>query len=140
MAILLLTGPLRRAMVDALKGSPGVAAIVGDRVFDYVPNKPQIPYVRIEQASAVPYENNCSVGSDARVNVAAFIARDPLNLDNTVDFGNAIIAALDDQDLALDTGYVLSLSVDSFQTIQDQGDQSLYHLILRFAAITVQSR
>lgn len=140
MTIAVLTAPLRKAMIAALKGSPQVAAFAGDRVFTYVPAKPQYPYVRFEQPSAIPYENNCGPGSDIRGYISGFIARDPTNLDNAEQFGNAAIAALDDQDLALDTGAVISLSVDGFQVLEDQGDQSLLHWVLRYTAITAQSR
>lgn len=140
MTIALLTAPLRKAMIEALKGSPAVAAYAGDRVFTYVPKKPEYPYIRFEQPSAIPYENNCGPGADIRGYISGFIARDALALDNAEQFGSAAIAALDDQDLSLDTGSVISLSVDSFQVLQDQGDQSLLHWVLRYTAITAQSR
>jgi hypothetical protein len=126
------SSPLRRAMIAAVKASAACVAIQDDRCFDYVPTSPRQPYTRVEYPYGIPYEMTCGTGGELVIQVSGFTAGDPGVL------SAALIAALDEQELPLDTGYILSLTLDSFQALQDQADQTLKHLVLKFRAITLE--
>lgn len=51
--------PLQAAVVAALKEDPGLAALIGERVYDRVPAKPVAPYVTIGDAQIVDDSSAC---------------------------------------------------------------------------------
>lgn len=128
--------PLRAAVIQALLASPAVTAIVGTRVFDYVPTKPVLPYIRIGQVNYSSYQETCSIGIDAKFNISAFL--EGINNTPTSDIGNAILAVVGDVDLDLGNGLSAETKLDGAQVLTDQGDQAVKHCIWRIAALTRQ--
>jgi hypothetical protein len=132
-----LSGPLRRAVVAALQADPGVAALVGARVYDYVSAVPAYPFLRCTTTTASPWEATGGVrGSLARLQVDAFVkghgrgSVEPLTA--------AVVAALDEADLAIAGGTVLSLQWRQTLTLEDPAEQGVTHGVVEFESIAAQ--
>lgn len=129
-----LSGPLRRAAVAALLADPGVAALAGTRVYDYVPAAPAFPFLRCSTAITQPWEATGEVhGSLIRLQVDAFTkgyghaSAEPL--------AAAVVAALDEADLALSEGVLLSLQWRQTRLLDDPAEQGVTHGVIEFESI-----
>ncbi|WP_225768509.1 DUF3168 domain-containing protein [Inquilinus sp. Marseille-Q2685] len=129
-----LSGPLRRAVVAALQADPGVAALAGGRVYDHVPAAPAYPFLRCTTTIASPWEATGSVqGSLIRLQVDAFAkgygraSAEPL--------AAATVAALDEADLAVPDGSLVSLQWRQTRMLDDPAEQGVVHAVIEFDAI-----
>jgi hypothetical protein len=67
--------PLQAALVAKLKGTPAIAALVGGRVFDRFPLKPDYPAIAVgtaDQSVAVEEAEDCTEGSENFIQVQVF--------------------------------------------------------------------
>jgi hypothetical protein len=138
---------VRRAIIAALRASVDVQAVVGTRVFDYVPAEPVYPYIRVGQiATSIPYEDTCSIGMESQLLIHGFTSSNLVGSDagipvaDTSSLGKPILAVLDEQDLDLDNAFTLWLRLENFQVLQDQADQAVKHCVWRFSFVTGQDR
>ena len=129
-----LSGPLRRAMIATLQADPGVAAQVGTRVYDYVSTAPAYPFLRCTTVIASPWEATGGVrGSLVQLQVDAFTkgygraSAEPL--------AAAVVAALDEADLALPEGFLLSLQWRQTRMLDDPAEQGVVHGVIEFETI-----
>jgi len=129
-----LSGPLRRAVVATLQADPGVAAQVGTRVYDYVSTAPAYPFLRCTTVIASPWEATGGVrGSLVQLQVDAFTkgygraSAEPL--------AAAVAAALDEADLALPEGFLLSLQWRQTRMLDDPAEQGVTHGVIEFESI-----
>ncbi|TSD85622.1 DUF3168 domain-containing protein [Mycobacterium sp. KBS0706] len=129
-----LSGPLRRAMIATLQADPGVAAQVGTRVYDYVSTAPAYPFLRCTTVIASPWEATGGVrGSLVRLQVDAFTkgygraSAEPL--------AAAVVAALDEADLALPEGFLVSLQWRQTRMLDDPAEQGVVHGVIEFETI-----
>ncbi|OWJ68707.1 DUF3168 domain-containing protein [Inquilinus limosus] len=129
-----LSGQLRRAVVAALLADPGVVALVGTRIYDYVPAAPAYPFLRCTTAIASPWEATGAVqGSLVRLQVDAF----------TKDYGRAsaellaaaVVAALDEADPAIPEGSLVSLQWRQSRLLDDPAEQGVTHGVIEFESI-----
>ncbi|KGM34993.1 DUF3168 domain-containing protein [Inquilinus limosus] len=129
-----LSGQLRRAAVAALLADPGVAALVGTRIYDYVPAAPAYPFLRCTTAIASPWEATGAVqGSLVRLQFDAF----------TKDYGHAsaellaaaVVTALDEADLAFPEGSLVSLQWRQTRLLDDPAEQGVTHGVIEFESI-----
>lgn len=132
-----LSGPIRKAVVDKLKADPGINALVGQKVYDYVSAAIRFPYIRCTTTISTPWEATGGVrGSLITVQVDSFAAGygpevvDPLNA--------AIVAALDEADLAVTGGYALYMQWQQTQTLPDPGEQGAYHGVVEFETVAAE--
>jgi hypothetical protein len=93
---------LQAALVGRLKSDPGVTAVVGQRVYDEVPNNPQFPYISIGDNQVLPDKAECIDGTEIFWQLDGW-ARDP-TFPTTKQISKAVVACLDDIELTL-TGY-----------------------------------
>jgi hypothetical protein len=103
---------LQAAIVGKLKNDPGVQAVVGQRVYDEVPNNPTFPYISIGDNQVLPDKADCIDGTEIYWQLDGW-ARDP-TFPMTKQISKAVVACLDDQDITV-TGY--SAIVCEIQTI-----------------------
>jgi uncharacterized protein DUF3168 len=93
---------LQAALVGKLKADAGVQAVVGQRVYDRVPNNPTFPYISLGDNQVLPDKADCIDGTEV------FWQIDGWERDQTFpmakQISKAIVAALDDQALTV-TGY-----------------------------------
>ena len=132
-----LSGPARRAIVAALLNDPGVAALVGGRVYDYVSAAPTYPFLRCTTATVTPWEATGAVrGGSSLMQVDAF----------TKDYGRtvveqlvaAVVVTLDETELDLDGATLLSLQWRQTRILDDPADQSIAHGVVEFEVIAAQ--
>jgi len=129
-----LSGPLRRAVVATLQADPGVAAQVGTRVYDYVSTVPAYPFLRCTTMIASPWEATGAIrGSLVRLQVDAFtkgygrVSAEPL--------AAAVVAALDEAELALPEGFLVSLQWRQTRMLDDPAEQGVVHGVIEFETI-----
>lgn len=129
-----LSGPLRRAAVAALQADPDVAALVGSRVYDYVPATPAFPFLRCSTAITQPWEATGDVhGSLIRLQVDIF----------TKGYGHAtaeplaaaVVAMMDEADLALPEGFLMSLQWRQTRLLDDPAEQGVTHGVIEFEGV-----
>lgn len=132
-----LSGPIRKAVVDKLKADPGIAALVGEKIYDYVASGSKFPYVRCTTTITTPWEVSGNVrGSLILVQVDAFAhgygreVVEPINA--------AIVAALDEQDLQLGEGYPLYIQWMQTQTLSGPSEQGVYHGVVEFETVAAE--
>lgn len=129
-----LSGPLRRAVVAALQGDPGVAAAVGTRIYDYVPAAPAYPFLRCTTAIVSPWEATGAVqGSLVRLQVDAFTKG--YGRGSAEPLATAVAAALDEADLALPEGFLVSLQWRQTRLLDDPAEQGVTHGVIEFESI-----
>jgi hypothetical protein len=127
---------VQAAIIAALKAHGPLVAIVGTRVYDYVPDTVDgIAYVRVAVPVWVPYQATGVVGGDITQAVHGF-TRD-YDSAEAIAIQKAIHGALADQDLILSDGYVLEFNPLGSQILDDDsGDQGSYHILSSYQVIT----
>lgn len=128
--------PLMLAVMRALRDNTAVKAIVGGRVRDYVEAMETWPFLRIDPIDSAPFEASGWVGSQCAVTVHAFVKDEPST--KTIQTLDAlIVAALDEADLPLSAGSLLSLDHRRTNVIPDVEGPGSWHGIVRFEATIV---
>ncbi|MGK9234526.1 DUF3168 domain-containing protein [Inquilinus limosus] len=132
-----LSGPLRRAVTAALQADPGVAVLAGGRVYDYASAAPAYPFLRCAAVIAQPWEATGGVrGSLIRLQVDSFTkgygraSAEPL--------AAAVVAALDEADLALPDGFLVSLQWRQTRLLDDPAEQGVVHGVIEFECIAAE--
>jgi hypothetical protein len=132
-----LSGLVRQAVVEALKADPDVAALVGARIHDYVSAAPAYPLLRCTTMVATPWEATGGLhGSRVLVQVDAFAkgyGRGPIE-----PLVAAVVAALDEADLAISGSTLLSLQWRQTRTMDDPAEQGVTHGVVEFESIAAQ--
>lgn len=103
---------LQSAIISKLKADTGVQAVVGNRVYDKVPNNPTFPYISLGDNQVIPDKAECIDGTEVFWQIDGW-ERDP-QFPMAKQISKAVVAALDDQPLTV-TGY--SAIVVEFNTI-----------------------
>lgn len=130
--------PLTVAVMKALRAAPPVVAIVADRVRDYVNVDETWPFLRIDPIDVEPFEASGSVGSECAVTVHAFVKGEKsTKAIQTLDA--AIVTPLDEVDLPLTAGTLLSLNHRRTNVVADVEGPSSWHGIVRFEATIVEA-
>ncbi|MGE7415441.1 DUF3168 domain-containing protein [Methylobacterium tarhaniae] len=128
---------LTSAAMLALANDPGVVAIVGDRVRDYVETKPQWPFLRLDPVTVTPWEASCWVGMEADLVVHSFVRADR-STRGVQRLNAAVVAALDEAALPLSEGVLLGLDHRGSTTGPDTAEPASWHGIVRFRALVVE--
>src|SRR5215813_3932225 len=92
---------LQAALVSTLKNNAGVQAVVGQRIYDEVPNNPTFPYVSIGDNQVLPDKADCIDGTEIFWQLDGW-ARDP-HFPVCKQISKAVIAAMDDLPLTIDS-------------------------------------
>lgn len=99
-------GALVAALRTALKADPGIAALVGSKVYDQVPGDARgqsddahPPWVAIGPIVSRRHEDNCFMAWSPRVRI--YCASTAFGRGEAWDIADAVNAALDQKDLAL---------------------------------------
>ena len=129
-----LSGPLRNVVVAALLADPGITALVGSRVYDYVPAAPAYPFLRCITTIALPWEATGGVrGSLIRLQVDTFTKG--YGHDSAEPLAAAVAAALDEVDLPLSQGSVVSLRWLQSKLLDDPAEQGVVHGVIEFESV-----
>jgi len=120
---------LQAAIVGKLKNDPGVQAVVGQRVYDEVPNNPTFPYISIGDNQVLPDKANCIDGTEIFWQLDGW-ARDP-TFPMTKQISKAVVAALDDQAITV-TGYAVVVCEISTVNYLHDPDGITRHVAINF--------
>jgi hypothetical protein len=132
-----LSGSVRQAVVEALKADPDVAVLVGARIYDYVSAAPAYPFLRCTTMAATPWEATGGLhGSQILVQVDAFAKG--YGRGRIEPLVAAVVAVLDEADLALSGGTLLSLQWRRTRTLDDPTEQGVTHGVVEFESIAAK--
>ena len=126
---------LQKGLVTSLKADAGVAALVGDRVYDEPPQAATRPYVRIGAIEPRPFRTDC--GSAARVTFGIEVySRPNSGRVECTQCAEAIVDALDEQEGSVTVeNYTLTSLQWATQTVGRDSDGQSYTGIIAFNAI-----
>lgn len=132
----MLTDPTT-SLLDAIKArllnDANITSLIGDRLFDRIPNNPTFPYLSIGEVQVLPELAEATDAATAHVTLHSW---DRFKGSDAVkSIGKYVIAALHDQDLTLDDGAVQSLLLESARTLPDP-DGLTKHGVYQFAILT----
>ncbi|WLB43021.1 DUF3168 domain-containing protein [Bradyrhizobium ottawaense] len=123
-----------RATIEAkLRADPALAALIGDRIFDRVPNKPDYPLVTIGNMQVIPESAD---GVDAAETAVTIHVWDQFkHADKSRKVGGAVINALHDEGLTTADSGTQSVLLESANYIRDP-DGVTNHAVLTFSILT----
>ena len=127
------TGALKTAFITALENDLGVQALVGDRIYDTVPQSGQKPYIRIGPMNSSPFEADCINGGD--VDFAAHAFTKECDRDKASDIGAAIVIAAQVR-LDLGSGIWADMIVTGWSVTEDTGEKGAWHARVDLNATT----
>lgn len=96
--------PVREAVIQALRADAGIQAIVGQRVYESVPDDILMPYIRYGVPIIRPFEATGIGGIDMDATIHAF--DNSADTDRVMRLMEAIRACLQEQELTLAGGAV----------------------------------
>jgi len=120
---------LHAALISKLKADAGVAALVGARVYGGVPEGPTFPYISLGPVQVLPDKAECIDGTEVFYQIDGW-ARDPTT-PKAKQLSKAIVAALDDQDIAVSNYAVIVTEISSINHLPDP-DGITAHCVLSF--------
>lgn len=131
-----LTDPsidLQRALVAKFKATEPLTALIDDRVFDSVLPGAVYPYVTLGEAQIFPELGEETDAADTSITIHAWSQKPGYG--EVKQIGAAIIAALHDAELEIDTGVVQSLLLESARYLRDP-DGKTSHGVFTFDILT----
>lgn len=128
------TLPVLKAMVAALKGDAGVAAIVGDRVYDRAPQSVTFPMVSLGPTYAQPAIETIG-GEGWEVSVTLDLWTRGGGRAVAASLMAAAVDALHNADIALDAGTTVLCRLESQHVMMEQ-DGVTHHGIQRWRVLT----
>ena len=120
---------LHAALISKLKADAGVSALVGARVYGGVPEGPTFPYISLGPVQVLPDKAECIDGTEVFYQIDGW-ARDP-TVPKAKQLSKAIVAALDDQDIAVSNYAVIVAEISSINHLPDP-DGITAHCVLSF--------
>jgi len=120
---------LQAAIVSKLKNDAGVNAVVGQRIYDEVPNNPTFPYISLGDNQVLPDKADCIDGVELFWQIDGW-ARDP-TFPMTKQISKAIVAALDDQPLTLSGYNAVVVEINTINYLHDP-DGITRHVAVNF--------
>jgi hypothetical protein len=129
---------LRQAVIAALRTNAPLAALVGQAVYERVPNPVTWPYLRYGVDILSPYEATGTSGGDLALTIHVF-AKGPAS-DQARQIVRAVHVALDGARLALFSGFLIDIAFTGSQLLEDQSEPNAYHGIVQFDARTGEEK
>lgn len=122
---------LQGLIINTLKAAPGVAAIVGPRVYDRVPEDFAFPYVSYGPTDATSDDADCITAFSIYVQIDAWSRE--VGFPEVKRLGDAIRVALTDDGLALADNALVFLEHRQTRNFRDP-DGLTNHAVLSFEA------
>lgn len=124
---------LQKAVVAALLGDTGVAALVAERIHDAPPRNAEFPYVSFGQTSLADWSTGTESGAEHRLTLHVWSRERGKR--QCYEIMGAIEAVLHDAPLALDGHALVNLRFEFAEARRDP-DGITYHGVMRFRAVT----
>lgn len=121
--------PLQKAIKDKLDGAAGLTALVGTRIYDYVPQAETFPYVTFGDDTVLDWSTFGTLGEEATLTIHVWSRI--RGRKETKSIQSQIDAALNRQALDI-TGYTAVACVREYQESFQDPDGITYHGVQRF--------
>ena len=121
---------LQKALIDSLKASAEVSAIVGARIYDQPPQAVAFPYIRIGAIEPRPVRTTCGKAYIVTFGIEGY-SRPKSGRVEATRIAEAIERALDDQELLVD-GFSVTYVFFRTQTVARDADGKSYTSISAF--------
>ncbi|MEU7617187.1 DUF3168 domain-containing protein [Micromonospora rifamycinica] len=133
----LVARPLQVALYTALRGSTAITGLLGDRVYDHVPEPAEHPYLVIGEAVEEPDNVHGGFGRQADITLHLWDVAEGFT--GPTEVVDALVELLDHQRDALDiAGHrVVSIRFLDARTLRDP-DPRIRHVPVRFRVNTQQ--
>lgn len=128
---------VHKAIVARLRAASAVTAIVSTRIYDTAPDAASYPFCSVVHAGVAPFDGHNLRGSDLLIQVHCW-SRKPGAV-QALQMRAAVIAALNDANLALDAGAAVLcrwVGGPGPRTNNDNGDGTTTQAIATFRIIT----
>lgn len=122
---------LQKAIYDKLKASAALTAIVGQRVYDDVPQGSQFPYVVLGDDITSAWDTDCKAGFSALITVHGFSRYQGRKEAKAI--GDAVYAALHNAGFLTANFYAAACAFDT-QSVIIESDGVTRHTVTRFRA------
>jgi hypothetical protein len=125
---------LQRAIFAALSGHPGlIGGLGGERIFDHAPANIAFPYITFGRTSIYDWSTGTESGSEQLFTLHVWSKAKGKK--EAIEIMDEARAALHDQTLPLDGHVLVNLRLE-YSEVRFDDDQSVYHGLLRFRAVT----
>lgn len=126
--------PVHQAVYQALVDSAGVGALIGDRIYDEVPQgAATFPYVVIGEATALPFDGQTLDGMEQTLTLHIW-SRYP-GQKEAKQIMAAVAAALDDRALSVSGHTLVNLRFEFSEVFTDE-DRKTRHGVQRYRIVT----
>ena len=122
---------LQKAIYQILAASLPLAAIVGARIYDEVPQGASFPYIVLGDDDLKPWDLDCKLGFEALITVHAFSRYKGRK--EAKEIGAKIYDLLHNASIVTDN-FKSAVCVSDMQTTMVEGDGVTRHLVARFRA------
>lgn len=127
---------LQKAVFAALLGEAALTAEVGDRVFDHAPANVAFPYVSFGRTSIYDWSTGTESGTEQLFTVHVWSKAKGKK--QTLDIMDVARARLEAGGLSMAGHHLVNLRLEYSEARYNE-DQSVYHGLLRFRAVTEPS-
>jgi uncharacterized protein DUF3168 len=126
---------LQGAIVTRLKGFAGLTALVGNRVYDNVPQAATFPYVSWGPEQAISDDADCITGFSVTIQIDAWSRA--VGLPEVKQIAEQVRLALHNYDLTLTANALVSIDHSQTRTLRDP-DGLTNHALIEFTAFIEQ--
>jgi Protein of unknown function (DUF3168) len=120
---------LQAALIGNLKSDPDVQAVVGNRVYYLVPMNPTLPYISLGDNQVLPDKADCIDGVELFWQIDGWTTSHEQPEEKAIS--KAVVAALDDQPLAISGYDAVVVEIDRIDYLRDP-DGITRHVAISF--------
>lgn len=124
---------IQKAVVAALKAAAPVAALVGTRVYDRIPEPAAYPYVNVGEIQALDDDTDCGPSLEIFMTLHAW--SNAFGAVQARDLAAKVRAALHRQALTLDTPHVLTEGEITDVRVFPDPNPALTHAVITYRAL-----
>jgi hypothetical protein len=127
---------LQQAAYAALAGNGPLAAMIGERLYDHVPQEVAFPYVVVDQMQIRDWSTGTERGYEHVLMLHVWSRYEGKR--EIAEIADALRTVLDDAELMLDDHRLINLN-HQYADLKRDPDGETYHAIIRFRAVTEPS-
>lgn len=124
---------LQKAIFAALKADAAVTAAVGQRIHDHSPANVAFPYITFGRSSCYDWSTGTEIGTEHLFTIHVWSKAKGKT--ETLELMGRVEALLRETQLSLNGHHLVNLTPDFAEARFDE-EQSLYHGLLRYRAVT----
>lgn len=125
---------LQKAIVSALKASPEVDGLVGDRIYDHVPDNAVFPYVTYGSDQVLADKADCVNGFEVFTQIDVWTGSESVGQPEMKRIAGIVREAIDEQELVLDEHAFVLIEHDNTQYLDDPDGVS-HHAAVTFRSL-----